>query len=112
MPALHIRDVDEKLMQRLKADAALSGITLREHVIKQLGGERIGNHRTEDVPGPEEVPGGKGGAGGLEGVSASIAAGAAPPSEDLCGYEYCHHARKRHGNKCCFVVDCRCGGFE
>jgi|SRR6266550_543985 len=73
MPALHIRDVDEKLVQRLKADAALNGITLREHVIERLGGEKVADRRAKDVPRSEGIPVPKRGTGRSERVSASIA---------------------------------------
>jgi hypothetical protein len=38
MPALHIRDISDTLLKRLKSEAALSGMTLREYVIRQLDG--------------------------------------------------------------------------
>ena len=38
MAALHIRDISDKLMKRLKTEAAMNGVTLREWVVKQLEG--------------------------------------------------------------------------
>lgn len=56
MPALHIRDVEEKLVQRLKAEAALGGVTLREYVIGRLGGQKTEDRGSGDMPRPAEVP--------------------------------------------------------
>jgi hypothetical protein len=39
-PALNVRDIPADLMARLKADAASKGITLREHCIALLDGQR------------------------------------------------------------------------
>jgi plasmid stability protein len=40
MAVLNIRELDEGLMRKLKADAAASGITLRAHVIELLSGSK------------------------------------------------------------------------
>lgn len=46
MAALNIRNVGEDLIKRLKADAALNGMTLRDYVLMQLdGAERIKSGR-------------------------------------------------------------------
>jgi len=71
MPALHIRDISDTLMKRLKSDAALNGITLREHVINQLGGQKTKDRVSEDLPRPAQVPVVKRGASRSERVSAS-----------------------------------------
>lgn len=39
MPTLYIRDVSETLYRKLKSEAILRGLTLREYVILQLGEE-------------------------------------------------------------------------
>ena len=36
MPVLNVRNVPEALMKQLKSDAALGGVTLREHVLSLL----------------------------------------------------------------------------
>ena len=104
MPALHIRDVDEKLVQRLKADAALSGITLREHVINQLGGKRIANHQPADVPRNKRVPVAKRSAPESQGISAPWQAG----KRCLCGETWEQHWE---GGRC-LAEGCKCDKFE
>lgn len=50
MPALHIRDMSDSLYRKLKSDAALRGMTLREYVLLKLGEEtRVEASRIPDV---------------------------------------------------------------
>src|SRR5258708_4789109 len=91
MPALHIRDISDTLMKRLKSDAALNGITLREHVINQLGGQKTADRPVEGLPRAEELHVGRRRASRSERVSASC------PT--------CEHGTAK-GNRCW-----QCGGL-
>jgi hypothetical protein len=64
MPSLNIRNIGNELVKRLKSEAALAGVTLREYVIGKLE-----NDRAVDVPRAAEVPARKRGAGTSERVS-------------------------------------------
>lgn len=41
MAVLNVRNVPDVLMQRIKSEAALSGVTLREFVVRVLSGDRV-----------------------------------------------------------------------
>lgn len=101
MATLHIRDISDKLMQRLKSDAALNGQTLREYVVMQLGGEGGGgNHRAEGAARAGKVSHSERGAGASRGASAS--------RKCLCGDSY-----ERHANGgVCQARQCECRKFE
>ncbi len=104
MPALHIRDISDTLMRRLKSDAALNGITLMEHVINQLGGEKTKDRVSEDLPRPAQVPVVTRDASRSERVPALGQAG----RKCLCGDTWEEHWE---GGRC-RAERCKCGRFE
>lgn len=54
---LNIRNVDEELVRRLKANAARAGVTLREHCISLLSGSRAPEIARESTQAPKiETP--------------------------------------------------------
>lgn len=49
MGDLNLRDVPEELRARLKTEAAVAGIPMREHCLRLLGAERIQPSKTTEV---------------------------------------------------------------
>lgn len=122
MAALHIRDISDRLMKRLKVEAAKNGETLREYVIGELGGdEGRAGHRAKgadwknpvhSVRGRERVP-----VRVMDGdvVSGVRGFGKPPvtlPRANVC--VNCDHAKSKHGGfgGACQEDGCMCGKFE
>jgi len=104
MPALHIRDISDTLMKRLKSDAALNGITLREHVIHQLGCEKTKDRVSGDLPRAAQVPVVKQSTRGSERIPDPGQAG----RKCLCGEMWEEHWK---GGRC-RAERCKCDKFE
>ena len=53
---LNLRNLDPKFIAKLKSDAALAGVTLREWCIKKLGGNSMSVERRHSTNAMPEVP--------------------------------------------------------
>jgi hypothetical protein len=123
MAALHIRDISDILMKRLKTEAVQAGKTLREHVIDRLENGKTEDRRVEAVRPAVEVRA----AGGRKSLAAGVdpilkatggsireseQAGTIADFRTLCAN--CEHLRKRHGGfkTSCQEDNCLCAGFE
>lgn len=54
MPALHIRNVSDELMVKLKVESANAKLTLHDYVLQKLDGNGT-DHRPEELPRAEAI---------------------------------------------------------
>lgn len=84
VPALNIRNVSERLVKRLKLEAAILGVTLRAYVVERLenGGDALegfGGKEVAGSPSPKEKDEGSGGVQGVRGGAKVRAGGRREP---------------------------------